>query len=170
MFWKCKLLLWVGVVQTSKLHIFCFFKSRKKFRFFWEIIWDASHNHLIELTISDPSWFQWLDIGGFTMDLILRGMLFLVPLHPLYVLGVENNMNWDGLHSPNVNHCLIHLLGINFKAVFGKKNWCFLHFSYDHAFHIQFIWLNKMQKLNPTIERKKRKKIEPIQQSWWPIF
>jgi hypothetical protein len=71
MFWECRLLLWVGVVQTSKFHIFCFFKSRKKFRFFWEIIWDASHNYLIELTISDLSWFQWLDIGGFTMEPIL---------------------------------------------------------------------------------------------------
>ncbi len=36
-------------------------------------------------------------------------------------------MNWDTLHPPNVNHCLIHLLGINFRGVFGKKFWCFLH-------------------------------------------
>jgi hypothetical protein len=127
MFWKCGLLLWVGVVQTSRFHIFCFFQLRKKFRFFWEIIWDASHNYLIELTISDLSWFQWLDIGVLQWTQYYKRHIIFSPITPLYVLGVENNLNWDGLHSPNVNHCLIHLLGINFKGVFGKKFWCFLH-------------------------------------------
>jgi hypothetical protein len=36
-------------------------------------------------------------------------------LTSLIGLVYRNNMNWDTLHSPNAKHCLIHLLGINFK-------------------------------------------------------
>jgi hypothetical protein len=123
-----QLLLWVGVVQTSKFHIFCLFLIKKKIQIFLgnnlgciSQVLNRTNNKWPKLVPMAGYW--WFYNGPNS----IRGMLFLVPLHPLYIFGVENNMNRDTLHPPNVDHCLIHLLGINFRGVFGKKFWCFLH-------------------------------------------
>jgi hypothetical protein len=104
MFWKCGLLLWVGVVQTSKFYIFCFFfKSRKKFRFF------LGNNlgcisQLLHRT--NNKWPKLVPMAGYWWFYngpnIIRGMLFLVPLHPFICFGCRK---WYELRRASLTQC-----------------------------------------------------------------
>ncbi len=89
MFWKCRLLLWVLVVQTSKFHIFCSLLIKKKIQFFLgnnlgcisEVL-DRTNNKWPKLVPMAGYW--WFYNGPNS----IRGMLFLVPLHTPYMFWV----------------------------------------------------------------------------------
>jgi hypothetical protein len=79
--------------------------------------------------------------------------------------GMHLTTTWDAFHSPNAKHCQIYLLSNIFarhKFVGGieRKLWCFFP-GYDHALHIQFIWLKNRQNLIPAIEQRERKTWTP---------
>jgi hypothetical protein len=67
----------------------------------------------------------------------------------IQTLGIEMLFN----QSPNAK------LGIDKRGYWNEISIFLPH--YDHALHIQFIWLNKRQKLNPPIARRKRRKLNP---------
>ncbi len=100
--WEVQTFIGGGVVQTSKFHIT------------FEIVWYVSHNYLAKLTIGDSQVVVGYCFFTFYNAHNKAHVIYKV-LTSLIGLVYRNNMNWDTLHSPNAKHCLIHLLGINFK-------------------------------------------------------
>jgi hypothetical protein len=150
------------VVQTSK------------FKIFLKRIWNALHTQLIEPRIDVPQavvpinvgrilvfhFLQWIPIlrptlisdtssrALSTMDPNIKVHTTSDPLQTLYPLSIENNMIRD---NPFLAGITKHYLNIftkhQFNGGIARRVFYFLP-SYEHAFHIQFIWLKKRKKLN----------------------
>ncbi len=135
MFWKCKFLYYGWGFSNFKVsnyfsnNLKCTTKLLNRANNRWPI--DCGSNE------------YWLNIGV-SLSIIFEGMLISDPLHLHRPLGIENTRNeMPFTHQMKILSNIF--VGYQFKGGIERKFVCLL-LVYEHALHIQFIWLNKWQK------------------------